>query len=85
MIDLYDKRLLKYYLVYFEIMVKYNAIKESNGSAIKNIPPFDILKNYYFPLPTIAEQNRIVEKLDSIMNEIDGISKNIKEFEIVSK
>ena len=85
MIDLYDKRLLKYYLVYFEIMVKYNAIKESNGSAIKNIPPFDILKNYYFPLPTIAEQNRIVEKLDSIMNELDGISNNIKVFENISK
>ena len=85
MIDLYDKRLLKYYLIYFEIMVKYNAIKESNGSAIKNIPPFDILKNYYSPLPTIAEQNRIVEKIDSIMNEIDGISNKIKDFENISK
>ena len=85
MIDLYDKRLLKYYLIYFEIMVKYNAIKESNGSAIKNIPPFDILKNYYFPLPPIAEQNRIVEKLDKIIPEIDGISYNTKDLENISK
>lgn len=57
----------KYFLYYFDSNLKASAQKQSNGMAIKNIPPFDVMKNWYFPLPPLAEQKRIVETIESIM------------------
>lgn len=57
----------KFFLYYFDANLKKNARDESNGSAIKNIPPFDVLKNWYFPLTSIEEQRRIVSKIDEIL------------------
>ncbi len=64
MVDSVDKRYFQYY---FDAYLKQSANDQSNGSAIKNIPPFDVLKNWYFPLPPLAEQKRIVERLDKIL------------------
>ncbi|MBP3339731.1 MAG: restriction endonuclease subunit S [Lachnospiraceae bacterium] len=60
-----NKRFFQYY---FDANLKKTAQEESNGSAIKNIPPFDVMKNWYFPLPPYAEQVRIVEKLDELLS-----------------
>lgn len=65
---------LDYFLYYFDHVLKTNAKRSSNGSAIKNIPPFDVFKKMLFPVPPIEEQQRIVEKLDSILAEIDEYS-----------
>jgi len=59
-----NKRFFQYY---FDANLKKTAQEESNGSAIKNIPPFDVMKNWYFPLPPYNEQLRIVEKIDEIL------------------
>ena len=59
-----DKKFFQYY---FDANLKKSAQEESNGSAIKNIPPFDVLKNWYFPLTSIEEQRRIVSKIDEIL------------------
>lgn len=59
-----DKRFFQYY---FDANLKKNAQAESNGSAIKNIPPFDVMKNWYFPLPSLREQQRIAETLDNLL------------------
>jgi type I restriction enzyme S subunit len=40
---------------------------QGKGSAIKNIPPMNVLNNLLVPLPPLAEQERIVEKIDEIM------------------
>lgn len=37
-------------------------------SAINNIPPFDVMKNWYFPIPPLKEQERIVDKIEKILN-----------------
>jgi len=75
-IMLYDKRILDWYLIYFDFVLKGTSQKDSKGTAIKNIPPFDILKNYYIPIPPLTEQVRIVEAVKNFNNIIDTIENN---------
>ncbi len=62
-----------FFLYYFDAYLKKSANDQSNGSTINNIPPFDILKNWYFPLPPLAEQKRIVERIDAVFPILDTI------------
>ena len=55
-----------YFLLYFDYIIKQTSIKNSKGSAIKNIPPFDVFKRILFPVPPFKEQNRIVNKIQEI-------------------
>ena len=56
-----------YFLMFFDVVLKQNAKTNSKGSAIKNIPPFEVLKNYLVPLPPLAEQKRIVVRLEELL------------------
>lgn len=59
LIRLFDKSISDFYLLYFDFMLKSEAAKESKGTAIKNIPPFDILKSFYIPLPLLQNNNAL--------------------------
>ncbi len=65
-ITLFKQEIVAFYLLYFDYILKIQAQKISKGSAIKNIPPFEILKNMLMPIPPIAEQQRIVDKINEI-------------------
>lgn len=65
---------IDYFLIYFDHILKKNAKRNSNGSAIKNIPPFEIFKKMLLPLPPVEEQERIVQRLKEVMKEIDEYS-----------
>ena len=68
---------IDYFLMYFESILKSTAKESSKGSAIKNIPPFDIFKKMLFAVPPVAEQQRIVQKVDEIMAYLDELEKTI--------
>ena len=57
---------IDYFLLYFDYVLKQSARADSKGSAIKNIPPFEIFKKLLLPLPPIQEQKRIVDQVNAL-------------------
>lgn len=70
-----------YFLLFFENVIKENSKEESKGTAMKNIPPFAVFKQMFIPLPPLAEQERIVKKVEEIFSQLEHIEKNKKELE----
>ena len=68
-----DAMNLDYFLLYFDYVLKASAQKNSKGAAIKNIPPFEILKNMIMPLPPVEEQKRILEQVNKMLTMCDGL------------
>lgn len=64
---------LDYFLLYFDYILKKTAQRSSKGSAIKNIPPFEIFKKMVLPLPPLAEQQRIVERVNELIAMCDEL------------
>lgn len=72
-IRLYSREIERFYLLYFDFILKEEAKKNSKGTAIKNIPPFDVLKNFFIPIPPIREQDRILQEVDKWMSFVNLI------------
>ena len=62
-----------YFIYLFDVALEYMNAKYSNGSAIKNIPPFSILKKQNIPVPPVEEQDAIVAELNYKIPLIDDI------------
>lgn len=63
---------LYYYLVYSAKIINENA----SGTTFKEVSGAEV-SNIILPLPPLAEQKRIVEKVDTIMNMLDELEKTI--------
>lgn len=64
---------LSFFLYLFDILLRVESEQSSNGAAMKNIPPFDILKKIRIPLANISEQEQIAKYLDWKCGEVDRI------------
>ena len=78
-ISLYDLEISEFYLMYFDFQLKSEAKEQGYGVALKNIPPFDILKKYLIPLPPLQEQTRIMQQAKALLTVIDNIDSNANE------
>jgi type I restriction enzyme, S subunit len=61
----------KYFMLVFDHILKSEAKSKSGGTAIKNIPPFEVFKAMPIPLPPIEEQGRIVSRVEELMMHLD--------------
>ena len=60
---------IDFFLLYFDYVIKKQTKENSKGSAIKNIPPFEVFKRIVLPLPPVEEQKRIVERVHQILDQ----------------
>jgi type I restriction enzyme S subunit len=72
--DTLNVSFLKHYME--SLTFKIEIAKNSQGAAIKNVASVAILKLIQVPLPTIDEQNQIVEKLNKLLIEIQKLEGN---------
>ena len=73
-ISLFDLETMDFYLTYFDFKLKSAVQEQGHGIALKNIPPFDVLKKYLIPIPPIQEQYRIVTAVNNLISKVDFIN-----------
>ena len=72
--DILNVSFLKYYME--SLTFKIEIAKNSQGAAIKNVASVAILKLIQVPLPSIEEQNQIVERLNKLLIEVKKLESN---------
>ena len=75
-ISLYNLGILDFYLMYFDFKLKSAAQEQGHGIALKNIPPFDVLKRYLIPIPPIQEQKRIISTVNNLLSKVNSIDED---------
>ena len=73
-------QIIEKYCFYYIIQAREDIEKYAPATAQKNIN-LEILNSLLIPLPPLAEQNRIVQKLDEMMQYCNELEASIKESE----
>ena len=66
------------YLFYYARSQKDNFIKKGKGGAQPNISQ-EIIKSHEFPLPPLSEQQRIVDRIESLFSKLDEAKQKAQE------
>ncbi len=72
---LFIDSIIPYWLLNFQYILLIENKLKGSGSAIKNIPPFEVLKAMPVPLPPLAEQHRIVSKIEELLPKVEEYGK----------
>ena len=64
------------FVYYWTKILKEKFIQKATGSTFASIS-IDIIRNEIIPLPPLAEQHRIVEKIEEIFSELEFIEENL--------
>ena len=79
----------KFFIYYFGEVLKGDVNEQANGTAIKNIPPFKIMKAMEIELPTLEEQREIVALLDKVLDSEkqseDALNVMIEQIQLMKK
>lgn len=67
--------IIPYWLLHFQYVLLIENKLKGSGSAIKNIPTFEVLKAMPVPLPPLAEQHRIVAKIEELLPKVEEYGK----------
>lgn len=80
-IRLFNTALRAYLLIYLKSPQAANELnKYANGTAQPNLAAKDVLK-YLIPLPPLAEQHRIADKVSALFAQLDAINKAYEEYQ----
>ena len=71
-----NKEINTKYLFYYLLSVRSSLNLLGKGATQKNISQ-SIIKDFHFPLPPLAEQHRIVEKIEHIFTVLEELEENI--------
>ena len=71
-----NKEINTKYLFYYLLSVRSNLNLLGKGATQKNISQ-SVIKDFHFPLPPLAEQHRIVEKIEHIFAVLEELEENI--------
>ena len=83
-VRLNDLTIFEWFIVAFNFVITANS-HQAKGTAIKNIPPFYILKSLYIPLPPKNEQEFIVNELERLMSLADSYEVEFQKLENCKK
>ncbi len=83
-VRLNDLTIFEWFIVAFNFVITANS-HQAKGTAIKNIPPFSILKSLYIPLPPKNEQEFIVNELERLMSLADSYEVEFQKLENCKK
>ncbi|MFH6956695.1 restriction endonuclease subunit S [Flavobacterium aquidurense] len=75
----------KYFSYYFQTNYYREVIRNLAGGVNINNIRKEYIENLYFPLPPLAEQNRIVEKLDTLFGQLEIIKNSMANIPLLLK
>jgi len=77
----YKKNYIFEQYLYFFLLLTQQKMKDVSSGAVQNFVSLTFLRNYFFALPPLNEQKRIVAKINELMNLCDNMLDRIEKSE----